>query len=202
VFTVSRTGSTAAALTVSYSVGGTASNGADYAPLSGTVVIPAGSATAPIVVTPVDDASVEGSETVVVTLTAGTGYTLGTPKTATVTIADNDKPSVTISSPDPTATQAGSTAGSVKVTRTGPTSAALMVFYALSGTAANGSDYQTLSGSVKIAAGAASATFKVVPINDAIAEANETVIATLSANSAYLIGAPSSATVTIVDNDD
>jgi hypothetical protein len=41
-FTVSRTGSTAGALSVSYSVGGTATNGTDYMPLSGTVTIPAG----------------------------------------------------------------------------------------------------------------------------------------------------------------
>ena len=201
VFTVSRTGSTTGALTVNYSVGGTATSGADYAALSGTVVIPVGSATAPIVVTPVDDASVEGSETVVVTLTSGTGYTLGAPKTATVTIADNDKPTVTISSPDPTATEEGSTAGSFKVTRTGPTSGALMVFYTLSGTATSGSDYQMLPGSVKIPAGVASATFKVVPIDDAILEANETVVTTLSADAAYVIGSPGSATVTITDND-
>ena len=59
VFTVSRTGSTTSALTVSYSVGGNATPGSDYTALSGTVVIPAGAASAPIVVTPIDDAIVE-----------------------------------------------------------------------------------------------------------------------------------------------
>jgi hypothetical protein len=46
-----------------------------------------------LIVTPVDDAQVEASETVVVTLAAGAGYTIGTPATATVTIADNDQQS-------------------------------------------------------------------------------------------------------------
>jgi len=201
VFTVSRTGSTTAALTVNYSVGGTATNGTDYTALSGTVFIAAGATSAPIVVTPVDDALIEGAQTVIVTLTAGSGYTLGTPKTATVTIADNDKPTVTITSPDPTATEEGATGGTFKVTRAGSTSGALMVFYTLTGTAAQGADYQTLPGSVNIPAGAASATFKVTPINDTTLEANETVVATLSANAAYVIGSPNNATVTIVDND-
>ena len=42
VFTVSRTGGTAASLAVNYTVGGTATNGVDYQMLSGTVTIPPG----------------------------------------------------------------------------------------------------------------------------------------------------------------
>ena len=43
VFTVTRTGPTTTALTVSYTVGGTATSVTDYTPaLSGTVVIPIG----------------------------------------------------------------------------------------------------------------------------------------------------------------
>jgi Galactose oxidase-like, Early set domain/Calx-beta domain len=89
-FTVSRTGSTAAALTVNYTVGGTATAGADYTTLSGSVVIPAGSASATITVTPVDDSVSEGDETVVVTLGSSVSYNVGSPSAATVTIADND----------------------------------------------------------------------------------------------------------------
>ena len=46
VFTVSRTGNTGSTLTVNYSISGTATNGADYTSLSGSVTIAAGSATA------------------------------------------------------------------------------------------------------------------------------------------------------------
>ncbi|MBM4254310.1 MAG: hypothetical protein FJ147_00255 [Deltaproteobacteria bacterium] len=89
-FTVSRTGSTTSALTVNYTVGGTASSGGDYQALSGSVTIPAGQTTAVIAVTPVDDTAVESNETVVATLSANAAYTVGTPASATVTITDND----------------------------------------------------------------------------------------------------------------
>ena len=86
-FTVSRTGSTAAALTVNYTVGGTATNGTDYTTIPTSVVIPAGSASATITVTPIDDAVSEGDETVVVTLSSSASYNVGSPSAATVTIA-------------------------------------------------------------------------------------------------------------------
>src|SRR5262249_20836060 len=65
-FTVFRTGPTNAPLTVHYRVDGTAINGVDYAPLSGSVTIPACASSAPITVTPVDDMLVEGGETVAI----------------------------------------------------------------------------------------------------------------------------------------
>jgi hypothetical protein len=54
---------------------------------------------------------------------------------------------------------------------------------------------------VTIAAGAASATRIVAPIDDTAVESAETVIVTLSANANYTVGSPSSDTVTIADND-
>lgn len=91
-FTVSRTGSTASPLTVFYSVGGTAINGTDYVSLPGSVTIPAGQSSAPILITTIDDSNVEGNETVVITLSANAAYTVGSPVAATVTIVDNDSP--------------------------------------------------------------------------------------------------------------
>jgi hypothetical protein len=67
-FTVFRDGPTNAALTVSYQVGGSASNGVDYRTLSGAVTIPAGARRAPIIVTPFDDGLVEGGETILLSL--------------------------------------------------------------------------------------------------------------------------------------
>lgn len=89
-FTVTRTGDPTSALTVSYTVAGTATNATDYNSLSGSVVIPAGQASTTITVTPVNDAnSGEGSETVLLTLTDTANYDLGAAASATVTIADN-----------------------------------------------------------------------------------------------------------------
>jgi outer membrane protein assembly factor BamB len=95
-FRFSRTGSTTAALTVQYTVGGSAV-AADYTPaLSGSVTIPAGQASADVVITPVDDTAVEGPETVTATITPNAAYTVGTPSAATVTIADNDRSDVVL----------------------------------------------------------------------------------------------------------
>ena len=89
-FTVSRTGSTASALTVRYTLGGTASNGTDYQTLPGSVRIPAGASAAAITVRPIDDAKVEVAELVILTLTPDPAYDLNLLSTATVTILDND----------------------------------------------------------------------------------------------------------------
>ncbi|MEA2710118.1 MAG: hypothetical protein QOF78_2719, partial [Phycisphaerales bacterium] len=90
-FTITRTGSTSASLLVNYVIGGSATNGSDYNSLAGSVTIPAGSSSATVTVTPKDDATVENTETVTLTLSPVAGHNLGT-ASATVTIADNDTP--------------------------------------------------------------------------------------------------------------
>jgi hypothetical protein len=101
-FTVSRTGDAASALTVTLSVSGTASNGTDYDSIGTSATIAAGSSSASITVNPREDTTVEGSETVILTVSPGAGYTVGTPSSATVTIADDD------SAPPPPPPPAGS----------------------------------------------------------------------------------------------
>jgi trimeric autotransporter adhesin len=87
-FTLRRTGDTTKALTVSYTLGGTATNGTDYKRLDRKVTFAAGSATASIDVKPVDDNLLEASETVTLTLATKRSYTIGTAKTATVNVAN------------------------------------------------------------------------------------------------------------------
>ena len=90
IFTFTRTGSTLFPLTVYYTTSGTATGGADYAFLSGKMVIPAGQASQAVQVTPYEDGATEGPETVIVTLTSNDPqYVAGAANTATVTIADN-----------------------------------------------------------------------------------------------------------------
>ena len=208
-FTFTRTGDTASALTVNYTLDGTAQNGTDYQQLAGSVTIPAGSSSVAVVVTPVDDATVETDETVILTLSTNASYTVGSPDRATVTIADNDQPpppppplpTVTVTASDNAAAEAGANSGAFTFTRTGDTASALTVNYALDGTAQNGTDYQQLAISVTMPAGSSSVAVIVRPIDDSTVETNETVILTLSTNAAYTVGSPDRATVTIVDND-
>jgi Domain of unknown function (DUF4347)/Calx-beta domain/FG-GAP-like repeat len=92
VFRISRNAVSTSALTVNYTVAGTASNGTDYINLAGSALIAENTTFVDINVTPIEDTSVEGSETVVLNLTSNADYTLGAVAntTATVTIADND----------------------------------------------------------------------------------------------------------------
>ena len=55
MFTIRRDGPTNASLTVTYDLGGTASNGVDYVELPGTATIPAGEQSTLISVVPIDD---------------------------------------------------------------------------------------------------------------------------------------------------
>ena len=98
---VSRSGSTVGALTVNYTIatGLGQATAADYTPsLSGVVTINAGQPFADITVVPVDDALFEGPETLTVTLFDSGSYDVGSPASATVTIADNDPPDTAIDS--------------------------------------------------------------------------------------------------------
>jgi hypothetical protein len=89
-FTVTRAGGALGNLTVNFTVGGSATSGTDYSSILTSVVIPDGFVSATVTVTPGNDPIVEGSETVVVTLAAGAGYSVGTPSSDTVTITESD----------------------------------------------------------------------------------------------------------------
>ena len=87
-FTVTRSGDTFAPLTVNYGVSGSATNGIDYPPLVGFVIIPAGATSVTIPLQPLTDTNVEPAETV--TLTLGPGdYAIGGSAIGTVAITDN-----------------------------------------------------------------------------------------------------------------
>ncbi len=89
-WTLTRTGSTAAALVVTVAVSGSATNGVDFASLGTTLTFPVNAAAVTLTVTPVLDALVEGTENVVVTLSPSpTGaYVAGSAASAAVSIAD------------------------------------------------------------------------------------------------------------------
>lgn len=202
MFTFTRVGSLAGALTVNYTLGGSAV-AADYTPaLGGTVGFTAGSDTATVTITPVDDSIDEATETLVVTLAGGTGYTVGSPASATVNIADNDDVVVTVLASDASAGE-GTTAntGEFTITRTGPTTSSLAVSFTLGGTASAGDYSASLASPVTIPAGSSMVKITITPINDAVAEPAETVVLTLASGAGYTVGSPASALVSIADDD-
>ncbi len=98
-FSPSTTGST----TFNYALTGTATFNTDYSvtlsgaatpsPLvasSGTITVPASTASITVTITPIDDPTVEGNETIILTLSSpGGGYILGT-ASATINLGDDD----------------------------------------------------------------------------------------------------------------
>ncbi|MCX8107419.1 MAG: hypothetical protein N3G20_01295, partial [Verrucomicrobiae bacterium] len=125
-----------------------------------------------------------------------------------------DLPTVTVVATQPDAAEGTPpTQGTFTVTRQGPTTGNLTVYFTLSGVAAPGNapggDYTTIppanylakTGSVVIASGATSATVTVVPLDDNEVEDNETVVLTLQPGLYYSLGSPLQATVYISDND-
>lgn len=105
---------------------------------------------------------------------------------------------VSVEATNTAASEAGPTAGIFTITRTSA-GVPLTVDYTLSGTASNGVDFSLLSGSVTFLPTATSTNVSVVPIDDAIAEATETVILSINESTQY-VGA-GSAIINIADNE-
>jgi hypothetical protein len=108
-------------------------------------------------------------------------------------------PTVTVVAADPAASEVGPNAGVFRVARSIASTTPLAVAVTLTGTAVNGTDYQTLSTTQTIAANATFVDVVVVPIADALSEAAETVVLTVAPGAGYAVGGGGSATVSISD---
>ena len=142
------------------------------------------SASHTVTLTPVDDALVEGSETVTVsgTTTAtieGTMTTLDVIE-AMVTILDDDEPTLSVWN----ATAPEYDAVEFTVTLSAMSAQAVTVDWATSvegdDTAISGTDFTATTGTVTVAAGATTTTFRVPVMYDVIDEDDETFTVTLS----------------------
>jgi len=206
--TVTRTGGSDGAVSVDYATGdGSASAGNDYTATSGTLSFSGGQTGKTITVPILDDTTYEGNETFTVGLTNATGgATLGTPATATVTIQEDDPPPSAGSLQFASATAALAENGgsfTVTVTRSGGSFGTVTIDYTtVDGTASAGSDYTAASGTLTFADGVMSQAFSVPVIDDSVYEGDESLLVSLSnPGGGASLGAPSSATLTISDND-
>ncbi len=90
-FQFSRSGDTSAPLAISVGYSGNGRPGFDYETLPATIVIPAGQATADVLLDPINDPDVEsGPDTVTATILPAAGYSVGSPASATITITDDE----------------------------------------------------------------------------------------------------------------
>ena len=147
-------------ITVNYTVAGSATAGTDYTALSGSVIIPAGQNSVAIPVLVTNDNIIEGTETLVATLTGATStsFSFSAAGNATVNIADDENIAANLAlSIAKTADAAEpSTNGSFSISLPAGITATenVTVNYTVAGSATAGTDYTALSGSVIIPAGA------------------------------------------------
>ena len=190
-------------ITLNYSLSGNATAGVDYNVPNrngtrATVVIPANAGSVTIPVTIVDDSVDDDGETIVVSLGSSVGYRPATPDSVTLTIRNHDplpEPEVSI------AAGAGVTEGgsaSFTLTADPAPTAPLDVSVTIAA-----------EGEFGIAAGERTVTIPVTgsyeltlaTAGDGVDEPDGSVTATVDAGNGYTVGAASSGTVAIADDD-
>ena len=145
IYTFSRTGDTTNALTVNYSISGTADSNDYTGATPGTgksITFVAGSSNATLTIDPTADNTVETNETVALTLATGSGYIVGTTSVVTGTITNDDTSSPTyILTPSATTVNEGNSI-SYNLTTTNVASGTSL-YYQFSGTGINAADFTT-----------------------------------------------------------
>ena len=205
VFTVSASSAPTAALTVTLTVADDASS--DFLASSDegekTVTIASGQTSATLTVPTQDDSTDEANGSVTATVSSGTGYTVGSPATATVAVSDNDPtpqgtPVVRI------AAGAGVTEGANAVftlTASPTPTASITVNVAVTQSGDFATSGQAGARPVTIGTGG-TATLTVATDDDGTDETNGSITATLQAGTGYTAhGTQNAATVGVDDND-
>lgn len=180
VFTVTRSGNTATAVSASYATAsGTATSGSDFTAASGTVSFAANQTTATITVATIDDAVVESAETLTVTLSAPSNGASITVPTGTGTINDNDSSSpASLVISDASALEGYNL--TFTVTRSGNTGGTTSVNYATATGTAAANDFTAASGTLTFAPGETTKTVSVHANTDIRAETDEVFYVNLS----------------------
>ena len=202
---VTRTGGHAGIVTVEYiTADGSATDGADYTGVTGTLTFADGVLSRVINVPLLGDLLDETNENFVVMLDNPTGgASIGLRNTTTVTITDNDQGGVirfgaAAYRVDETAEEAAITLVRAEGLAEGVSVDVLLV----GGTATVGEDYFGTTFTVEFEAGQTSTSFSI-PINDdSLAEGNETVLLQLAnPTGGATLGAQTNAVLTLVDDE-
>lgn len=202
VIRLSRTGPVGNALAVSLVRAGTAAAATDYSGVGTLATIPAGAAFVDLTLAALQDSDAEGSETVSLSIGTSALWIRSPLRNAvSLTLLDDDIPTVSIIAADNAASEAGSDPAVFVITRSGALSTPLTVDYAMGGTAQHGTDYQPMAGTVTIPAGLAHAALTVTPVDDAIGELSQTVTVNLRSAARYTLGPAFSASASLADND-
>ncbi len=197
-------------MTVTYTVSGTATPGADYTALSGTATLVAGQNSVLVPIPVKNDALIEGDESVIITPLAvtagGDSFTAGAKDTIMIIDDDDDNLKVGISTYDRFAGEAGDTAAfRVSVPNGVVASTPITVTYDIDGIAENGVDLVTLTGTVVIPPDSNGVFIPVRALDDNLVEGDELLAVQLTGVTSSLPftidTGKDTATVVILDDD-
>ena len=201
-----RTGSSIGAASVDFvtTTNGTAVPAIDFVLVTNTVFFADGESNKVVYIPLVNDALIEGDETVTLVLTNVTGAILRAPGTATLVIVDDDsgQGNFMFSQTNYTVGEAAGSATITVIRTNGSLGFVSVDFSAGGGTASPGSDYAPTNGTLVFGDGEISKAFSVRIIDDTIPEGNEGIILTLSnpTGGAAIVGT-NTVPLAIVDND-
>ena len=188
-------------LSVDYFItAGSALAGVDFEAADGSLVFQPGDSVRTIPVRLLDDALVEPNETLYLTLMPTAGLLTNSVGRHLLSIVDDDLPTISISSTDTNAAEAGDSAV-VTLSRSGPTNNALTINLGRAGTATAGTDYTGINSTAVVPAGETSVSLTFNATQDAILENTETAIITVAAGAGYAVGTPATVTLFIDDDD-
>ena len=209
-FTITLSESISEDVSVVYSTGTGASNGAtdgtDYTGTTGTATVTSGSTEATIEVPITTDTDPEFTETATLTLASATNGTLSQ-TAADLVITDDDDPIVTIANTTVTELLGDAATATFTVALSSEAMDEVTVEYATAtGTsgsnATDGTDYSGATGTLTISSGASSGTIEVPIYTDSDETADETATLTLNnAANATIAGDATTADLVIVDGD-
>lgn len=193
-------------VSVDYAVSGTAlPGGLDYSLTTGTASIQADETDTTLTISVIDDAIYESTETIIVTLSNPVNASLDTSKDVyTYSIQNNDAAPVIEFDLATSSGSEGTTPVNIQITLSEASAVDASIDYAVTGGTASGSgvDYTMVPGTATIDSAQTSVNITAVIVEDQFDELNETVIITLSNPLNATLGAQTTHTYTITDNDD
>jgi glucose/arabinose dehydrogenase len=197
--TLQRTGNTTGTSSVEYSTyDDTAIAGRDYTTVTGTVTFAPGETSKTLSIPILNDALVETDEAFKLTIDRAEGAELGTPRTATITILDDDGTDITFTE---SFINENNGQAIITVTRGNRTVAASVDYTTIDGTAKAGSDYTATSGRLNFASGERTKTIVIPLINDTIGESNESFSLKFSNPVGLTLNTKDTAVINIIDDD-
>lgn len=194
--------STSGSASVAYATAnGTATAGSDYTARTGTATFASGVGAVNISVPITNDTVFESTETFTFSLSSPSGATLGAISTATVSIVDNDPPQTISLAAASYSVNEGTASLVIPIRRSGTAGSASVQYSTMTSSAVGGQDYVIRTGTATFAAGVSTVNIAIQVVNDTLNEGNETFGFTIFSPVGAILGAISTATITIVDND-